>query len=149
MHRPLYSDYSPTHSAYGPSARAQQKARSLSPQERTTIADQIDFYFGDANFFKDKYLQKATKKGKDRWVPLATIADFKKMQSLTNSVAVMAAALGASQVVEVSADGTCIRRCDELVEVQVHESWLRTVVAEDLPAPTDPPSLLKRFSSVG
>ena len=40
----------------------------------------MDFYFGDANFPKDKYLQKATKKGKDRWVPLATIADFKKMQ---------------------------------------------------------------------
>lgn len=58
-------------SRYSPWARcAARLLTELTPSKREAIIKQIEFYFGDSNFPKDKYLQKEAKKRADGFVPI-------------------------------------------------------------------------------
>ena len=45
-------------------------------------ARQVDFYFGDRNYFKDKYLTQVAEKDDQNWVDLAVLRQFNKMKVL-------------------------------------------------------------------
>lgn len=61
------------------------------------------FYFGDSNLPRDKFLAKEIAKDDDGWVELTTLAKFKKLQALTTDISVMASAIrnSESDLVEV------------------------------------------------
>ena len=83
----------------------------------------VSFYFGDANFPFDKFLFMLSRKSPEGWVPISTIASFKRMQPMRSRLtdAEIAAAVedatsgDADPLVEVDESKTKIRRKRELV----------------------------------
>ncbi|MFH4981840.1 hypothetical protein AB6A40_008549 [Gnathostoma spinigerum] len=73
------------------------------------IIEQVEFYYGDINLPRDRFLQEAIKT-EDGWVSLNTMLNFKRLASLTTDVEKIAAALQHSKLMEVSEDRTKIRR---------------------------------------
>ncbi|ORZ17611.1 hypothetical protein BCR42DRAFT_412111 [Absidia repens] len=67
------------------------------------IRKQVEFYFSDSNLPFDKFLWTLTKKN-DGWVPIKTLADFKKMKMITEDFDTVVAALKAepSELLEVN-----------------------------------------------
>ncbi|VDL35827.1 unnamed protein product [Hymenolepis diminuta] len=85
------------------------------------ILKQIEFYFSDANILKDQYILKAVKSNKEGWVKLSTVAAFRRVQMLTSDEDLIRKVLRRSEQLEVSEDGTRIRRRNPLPE------WDRSV----------------------
>lgn len=75
------------------------------------IIKQVEYYFGDFNLPRDKFLQGKLKLD-DGWVTIETLLTFNRLKSLTTAENVVAEALkkSTSQLLEVSDDGKKIRR---------------------------------------
>lgn len=75
------------------------------------IIKQVEYYFGDFNLPRDKFLQGKLKLD-DGWVTIETLLTFNRLKSLTTAENVVAEALkkSTSQLLEVSEDGKKIRR---------------------------------------
>ena len=73
---------------------------------------QVEYYFSEGNFAKDKFMQAETAKTKEQWVNISVMATFNRMKALVPSLdlAVITAALRDSTVLEVSEDGNSVRR---------------------------------------
>jgi len=74
------------------------------------IRRQIEYYFNDVNFPKDKYLQKKCGENPERYIHLKDVMSFNKMKKLTKSPEQVVAALEGSSIVEFSEDGKFIRK---------------------------------------
>ncbi|ORX44006.1 La-domain-containing protein [Hesseltinella vesiculosa] len=74
------------------------------------IRKQFEFYFSDANLPFDRYLWNLSKEN-DGWIPVSSIASFKKMQTLTKDLDVVVAALkeGPLEFIEIN-DEKNVRR---------------------------------------
>lgn len=82
------------------------------------ILKQVEFYFGDANLPRDKFLQEKIKEN-DGWVQLSVLASFTRMKTLSEDVAVIAEATEKSaELLELNEDRTCVRRKTDLPEAQ-------------------------------
>ncbi len=80
------------------------------------ILKQVEFYFGDANLPRDKFMQEKIKEN-DGWVPISILATFSRMKVLSEDVSVIADALSMSQeLLEINEDRTCVRRKTDLPE---------------------------------
>lgn len=80
------------------------------------ILKQVEFYFGDANLPRDKFLQEKIKEN-DGWVDLSVLASFSRMKALSEDVSVIAEALGkSSDLLELNEARTCVRRTTDLPE---------------------------------
>ncbi|KAI6214998.1 hypothetical protein M3Y94_00333700 [Aphelenchoides besseyi] len=77
------------------------------------VLRQVEYYFGDINLPRDKFLQEEMKKD-DGWIELTTMLTFNRLAKLTKDVKVVADALKDSELIEVSEDGTKIRRSPEV-----------------------------------
>mmetsp|Transcript_5510 Transcript_5510/g.16638 ORF Transcript_5510/g.16638 Transcript_5510/m.16638 type:complete len:447 (-) Transcript_5510:954-2294(-) len=129
-----HNNYSPTGKLYSPWARhIGRLATELTPAKREAIIKQVDFYFGDSNFPKDKFLQKEVKKRADAFVPLKIIASFTKIKKLTGSWRVVAKAIECSAIVELNVARNSVRRRHKLPDPKMNPTWNRTVVVENLP----------------
>jgi hypothetical protein len=73
---------------------------------------QVEYYFSEGNFAKDKFMQAETAKTKEQWVNISVMATFNRMKALVPSLelAIITAALRDSKVLEVSEDGASVRR---------------------------------------
>lgn len=78
------------------------------------IIKQIEYYFGDINLPRDKFLQEKIKED-DGWVSLEVLLTFKRLASLSTDTEVIAKAMEKSEdnIVEVSEDLKKIRRHPE------------------------------------
>ncbi|KAI8141199.1 hypothetical protein BJV82DRAFT_619668 [Fennellomyces sp. T-0311] len=96
------------------------------------IRKQVEFYFSDSNFPFDKYLYLLSKKNSEGWIPLSTIASFKKMKMLTEDQEKVVAALRAekSDLFELNEAGNEIRRTKPLLEQNFVE---RSIYAKGFP----------------
>ena len=47
---------------------------------------QLEFYFSNANFSKDKFLKELTAKNNERWIEVAEILKFNKMKELLKTI---------------------------------------------------------------
>lgn len=85
--------------------------QELSPLEKK-VAEQIEYYFGDHNLPRDKFLKDQMQLD-DGWVTLETMLKFNRLKNLTSDTAVIVKSLQKSKVglLEVSEDQTKIRRC--------------------------------------
>ncbi|CAH8480870.1 unnamed protein product [Heterobilharzia americana] len=72
------------------------------------IRNQIEYYFGDRNFTRDRYLQE--KMTDDGYVPLKVIIEFPRMKQLEASANTIIQACCNSSVVEIDASRGLIRR---------------------------------------
>ena len=83
----------------------------------TLVKEQLEFYFGDANFRRDKFLNRTTKESSDGFVPIATLLTFNKLKELTTDAAVVVDAVKDSEVVVVSESGLGIKRKLSLIHI--------------------------------
>ncbi|KAG0727410.1 La [Chionoecetes opilio] len=82
------------------------------PQEvAAKIMKQIEYYFGDYNLPRDKFLQQEIKND-DGWVTLETMIKFKRLASISSDKAVIAEAIRKASdcILEVHEEGLKIRR---------------------------------------
>jgi len=75
------------------------------------IIRQVEYYFGDFNLPRDKFLQAETKTD-EGWVAMETMLNFKRLAELTRDVPAIVAAIRLSKagLIEVSEDALKIRR---------------------------------------
>jgi lupus La protein len=80
------------------------------------IKKQIEFYFSDSNFRRDKFLQELANKHELGFVGIDVLLTFNKLKSMTEKVEDVASAVEDSDIVVVSEDGTSLRRANPLPE---------------------------------
>lgn len=96
----------------GESEKEEQNEDNETPTDlEHKIIRQIEYYFGDINLPKDKFLKEQIKT-KDGWIPLDTMLNFKRLAALTTDKSAIVKALRKSKnkLMEVSEDETEIRR---------------------------------------
>lgn len=118
------------------------------------IIKQVEYYFGDFNLPRDKFLQGKVKED-DGWVTIETLLTFNRLKSLTAEENVVAEALKKStnQLLEVSSDGKKIRRtpAKPLPDGDKERQKLDelTVYAKGFPPTTTIDELLEFFGQFG
>lgn len=124
----------------------------VSELERSII-EQVEYYFGDANLFRDKFLQSEIAKN-DGWVPLSTMLKFKRLAALSEDAAVIVAALDKSDegLVEISADRESVRRHPERPLPEKNEETRKEVISrtayvKGFPLDMEMPALLEFFKA--
>nr|XP_033800052.1 lupus La protein isoform X2 [Geotrypetes seraphini]XP_033800053.1 lupus La protein isoform X2 [Geotrypetes seraphini]XP_033800054.1 lupus La protein isoform X2 [Geotrypetes seraphini] len=88
------------------------------------ICQQIEYYFGDHNLPRDKFLKEQIKLD-DGWVPLETMIKFNRLSRLTTDFGVIAEALGKSKtgLLEIHEDKTKIRRSTKKPLPEVNDQY--------------------------
>ncbi|XP_053108913.1 la-related protein 7 [Hemicordylus capensis] len=109
-----------------------KKKRSRVKQVLSDIAKQVDFWFGDVNLHKDRFLREQIEKSRDGYVDISLLGSFNNMKKLTTDRKLIARAVKSSSVVELDLEGTRIRRRQPLGE-QPKDVDSRTVYVELLP----------------
>jgi len=110
------------------------QAQMTKEMARDAALKQVEFYFADANLPFDKFLFTLTRKNEGGWVPLSTLASFKRMKPICDALSLpeLADALRASpELLEVDEAGENVRRRTELV--QVKDAHTRSIYAVRAP----------------
>ncbi|XP_004867656.1 la-related protein 7 isoform X2 [Heterocephalus glaber] len=126
----------------------EKKKRSRVKQVLADIAKQVDFWFGDANLHKDRFLREQIEKSRDGYVDISLLVSFNKMKKLTTDGKLIARALKSSAIVELDLEGTRIRRKKPLGERPKDEDE-RTVYVELLPKNVNHSWIEKVFGKCG
>eukprot|EP01112_Ceratiomyxa_fruticulosa_P004327 TRINITY_DN1481_c0_g1_i1.p1 TRINITY_DN1481_c0_g1~~TRINITY_DN1481_c0_g1_i1.p1 ORF type:complete len:391 (-),score=123.99 TRINITY_DN1481_c0_g1_i1:257-1429(-) len=114
------------------------KAEPLSREEELkAIKKQVEFYFGDSNFSRDKFLKAQAALSQGGFIPLKTILSFKRMRDYTLENTLEA--LASSTIVELSADKSGVRRAlpvaedDTAIPRTIYvKGWPKTTTIEDV-----------------
>uniref|UniRef100_A0A182M090 Lupus La protein n=1 Tax=Anopheles culicifacies TaxID=139723 RepID=A0A182M090_9DIPT len=106
------------------------------------IIRQLEYYFGDANLAKDKFMKEHIAKD-DGWVPMDVLMTFKRLKSLSEDKKVIVDAIAKSDegLIEISEDREKLRRhperpLPEMNEERRQELFARTVYVKGF-APQD------------
>ncbi|XP_022231940.1 la protein homolog [Drosophila obscura] len=125
----------------------------FSKQERAVIR-QVEYYFGDANLNRDKFLREQISKNEDGWVPLTVLVTFKRLATLSTDFDEIIGALNKSDegLVQISEDKQKLRRHPERPipehnEERRKEIQERTAYAKGFPLDTLMSELLDFFAS--
>ncbi|XP_055701539.1 la protein homolog [Phlebotomus papatasi] len=123
-------------------------------QLESSIIRQVEYYFGDTNLARDKFLQEQVAKDSDGWVTLTVLLTFKRLAALTTDPDVVCKALdkstSAPKIVEISEDRTKMRRhpenpLPEQNEETRKEVQSRTVYVKGFPVESTIEDLLEYF----
>uniref|UniRef100_A0A8C6UQN5 HTH La-type RNA-binding domain-containing protein n=1 Tax=Neogobius melanostomus TaxID=47308 RepID=A0A8C6UQN5_9GOBI len=103
--------------------------QEMSPLEHK-VARQIEYYFGDHNLPRDKFLKEQLQVD-DGWVTLETMLKFNRLKSITTDSTVIVAALQKSKtgLLELSDDNTKIRRSPKKPLPEVNDEY-KTEIAQ-------------------
>ena len=74
----------------------------------SNILKQVEYYFGDFNLPKDKFLQEQIKED-DGWVTMETMLNFKRLSSMSSEADVILGALKDSELIQVDLEKKKIR----------------------------------------
>ncbi|XP_047544634.1 la protein homolog [Vanessa atalanta] len=115
------------------------------------IIRQIEYYFGDLNLPRDKFLREQVKLD-DGWIPLEILGKFNRLAKLSTDSDVIANAMNKSTsgLIEVSEDNKKIRRNPEMPIPEMNEERRkeltgRTVYAKGFPLDASLDDILKYF----
>jgi lupus La protein len=104
------------------------------------IINQIEYYFGDVNLRRDKFLKEEVAK-EEGWVKLETLLTFNRLKALSDDAKVIVTALrkSASGLVDISEDEAKVRRSVDkplldLTDEQKKELELRIIHFKGFPA---------------
>nr|XP_033323341.1 la protein homolog [Megalopta genalis] len=86
-----------------------EKTEEPSSELLTKIKSQVEFYFGDVNMQKDKFLIDQTKLD-NGWIPMSIMLNFKMLTSMSKNSDTILKALESSELIEISEDRKKIRR---------------------------------------
>ncbi|XP_061565573.1 la-related protein 7 [Cololabis saira] len=88
----------------------EKKKRSRVKQLLGDVRKQVEFWFGDVNLHKDRFLKKLIDESDNGYVDISILASFNQMKKLTTDTKLIARALKNSSVVEINLEGTQVRR---------------------------------------
>jgi len=74
------------------------------------ILKQVEFYFGDSNFAKDKFLRSLAAQTEEGYVLIATLLTFSRLKAICDDVAKITEVLKKSEILQVNAEGTHVKR---------------------------------------
>jgi len=116
------------------------------------IIKQIEYYFGDINMSKDKFMQEEIQKDSG-WVSLETLTKFNRLRILTTDYNVIIDALKQSKtnLLEIDEENKKVRRAKPLPEnLSEFETSLKqnTVYAKGFPAATTLDELYAFFRAI-
>lgn len=98
------------------------------------ILKQVEFYFSDANFPRDKFLQAEVAKDEGGWVGLEVLTRFARLKALSEDCRVIAEALRASPaLLEVDEEGIKVRRKTTLIQSDSSSLLERTFYVKGFP----------------
>ncbi|XP_026119475.1 la-related protein 7 isoform X1 [Carassius auratus] len=126
----------------------EKKKRSRVKQLLAEVKKQVEFWFGDVNLHKDRFMKNVIEQSRDGYVDISMLASFNRMKKLTSDVKLIARALKNSATVEVNLQGTHVRRKDPLGE-SPKDVDNRTVYVELLPKSVTHVWLERVFSKCG
>ncbi|CAO1613455.1 unnamed protein product [Jaminaea pallidilutea] len=119
-------------------AGADDKVETLTRQEaEAKLLKQVEFYFSDINLPYDKFLWTLTRKD-DGWVPLSTLASFKRMRPLREALTeegILQLLQAQTKLLEVDAEGSRIRR--KVPIERPTDSYERSIYAKGFPEETE------------
>lgn len=130
----------------------QDGSSSVSPLDGKIIK-QVEYYFGDFNLPRDKFLREKVKLD-EGWVPIETLLTFNRLKSLTEEESIVADAISHSTLLEVSDDRKKVRRkLDQPLPESTTERQQKldelTVYAKGFPITTTIDELLEFFGKFG
>lgn len=96
--------------ALGPLPAAMPMTPADHQAMKNQVQNQIEYYFGKDNLIKDHYLR--SKMNDEGWVPIADIAGFPRMRSITADMAIILEAINTSSVIEIHPDSQHVRLRD-------------------------------------
>ncbi|NP_956224.1 la-related protein 7 [Danio rerio] len=126
----------------------EKKKRSRVKQLLSDVKKQVEFWFGDVNLHKDRFMKSIIEQSRDGYIDIAVLTTFNRMKNLTADVKLIARALKNSTIVEVNDEGTRIRRKEPLGETP-KDVDSRTVYVELLPKTVTHIWLERVFSKCG
>ncbi|KAL2315143.1 La protein [Schizosaccharomyces pombe] len=94
--------------------------------DEAEVLKQVEFYFSDTNLPHDKFLWTTSQKN-DGWVPIQTIANFKRMRRFQPLEAIVNALRKSPELLEVDEAGEKVRRRIPLVRVDNKSVMERSV----------------------
>ena len=60
--------------------------KELSAKDAAKVKKQIEFYFSDSNYPKDKFLQETAKQHKEGFIPLSVLTTFNRLKEITTDL---------------------------------------------------------------
>lgn len=131
----------------------EENGSQLSKLERDIIR-QIEYYFGDVNMRRDKFLIQKVAENDDGWVPITVLLTFNRLRSISDDAQAIANAVEKSSVglVQLSDDRTMLRRhpdnpLPEFNESRRKELQGRTAYAKGFPLTATMSELIEYFNS--
>ncbi|KAG8944465.1 hypothetical protein FRC04_001777 [Tulasnella sp. 424] len=85
--------------------------------DKAAVLKQVEFYLSDSNLPYDKFMWTIHAKNEDHWIPIATLAGFKRMREYNTKYGIpwIAEVLrGSEELLEVDEAGANVRRAIEL-----------------------------------
>jgi len=114
------------------------------------VRTQCEFYFGDTNLAKDGFLRRKIEESEDGFVQISVLLTFNRLRAITGNATVVAKALRGSDSLEVSADGTAVRRQNAtLPNPDDSATENRTVYFEGIPANATHDAMYSVFATCG
>lgn len=120
------------------------------------IIKQVEYYFGDKNLPRDKFLMQKIKEDEDGWVTLECLLTFNRLKSISGEAEVVAKALKKSEagLVEVHEDNTKVRRNPlKVIPANTEEARLeaknKTIYCKPFPKDISMDALEAFFSNYG
>ena len=86
------------------------KSPQVSEELKQRVKSQIEYYFSDENLLKDSFLLKHINRNKQGYVSLKLVASLRKIKSLTKDWEVVLEAVTTSDLLDINAEKTKIRR---------------------------------------
>lgn len=126
----------------------EKKKRSRVKQLLAEVKKQVEFWFGDVNLHKDRFMKNTIEQSRDGYVDISVLTSFNRMKKLTTDVKLIARALKNSAIVEVNLQGTHVRRKNPIGE-SPKDVDNRTVYVELLPKSVTHVCLERVFSKCG
>lgn len=91
----------------------------------------LDHYFSDENLIKDKFLLKHVRRNKQGYVSVKLLTSFKKLKHLSRSDwRVTAYCCRHSKQLELNTSGTKVKRKDQLPQIDLPTTSIRTILAK-------------------
>ena len=122
------------------------------------IRKQMEFYFGDANLSKDKFLRDLTMNNKKGYVDLTIFLNFKKVKSFlynepdkSKQLYALSSAIENSKILSLNKAKTKVKRKIPFDQSEIDEDLTteKTIYIENFPETVDHEGLAKVFSKVG
>ncbi|EFN62299.1 La protein-like protein [Camponotus floridanus] len=130
-------------------AAEEPTAKEPSKELLEKIKDQIEYYFGNVNMQRDKFLIEQTKLD-EGWIPMTVMLNFKLLANLSKNIDIILKALESSDLIEISEDRKKIRRSPNYPLPEYNEEYrkaqeARTVYVKGFPLTDTNIDKLKKF----